>query len=172
MRFVRFAVALACVAGFAGCGGGSSPTGPSAPPPVAGAPTPAPEPTTPAPTPTPLAPDPAPTPTPAPPADAVLRSATIRGANGHAASGTARILREDGRHVLELGSDFRIDGGVNEVYLARRDDRVSSSDLFLGDLRSMSGRQRYSLPNDGGAYRYVIIWCRPFQIPIGRGELQ
>jgi hypothetical protein len=117
-------------------------------------------------------PDPVPTPTPTPPPDAVLRTASIRGANGHVASGTARILREGGRYVLELGSDFRIDGGVNEVYLARRDDGVSGSDRNLGDLRSLSGRQRYSLADDGGDYRYVIIWCRPFRIPIGRGELQ
>lgn len=171
MILVRAAVALVSVAGLVGCGGGSSPTGPSAPPPVAGSPpAPTPEPSTPAPTPTPPAPSPAPAPTPPP--DAVLRTASIRGANGHAASGTARILREDGRHVLELGSDFRIDGGVNEVYLARRDDGVSGSDRNLGDLRSLSGRQRYSLADDGGDYRYVIIWCRPFQIPIGRGELR
>jgi hypothetical protein len=110
--------------------------------------------------------------TPAPPADAVLRSATIRGANGHSASGSARILRENGAFVLELGADFRIDSGNNDVYLARRDDGVDSGDLNLGNMKALTGRQRYELPNDGSGYAHVVLWCRPFRIPIGRGELR
>jgi hypothetical protein len=110
--------------------------------------------------------------TPAPPADAVLRSATIRGANGHSASGSARILRENGAFVLELGADFRIDSGNNDVYLARRDDGVDSGDLNLGNMKALTGRQRYELPNDGAGYAHIVLWCRPFRIPIGRGELR
>ncbi len=162
-------MSLACIA--AGCGGGSSPTGPSAPPPVAGGPTPAPTPAPPAPSPA-ATPAPTPAPSPAPPPDAVLRSATIRGANGHSASGSARILRENGRFVLELGADFRIDSGNNDVYLAREGDRIDSRDLNLGNMRALTGRQRYDLPDDGSAYAHVILWCRPFRIPIGTGALR
>ena len=25
---------------------------------------------------------------------------------------------------------------------------------------------------DGGEYRYVMLWCRPFRVPIGVGELR
>ncbi len=149
------------------CGGGSSPTGPSAPP-VASTPTPAP----PAPPPPAATPAPSPSATPPPPADAVLRTAAIRGANGHSASGSARILRENGAFILELGADFRIDSGNNDVYLARRDDGVDSGDLNLGNMQALTGRQRYTLPNDGSAYGHVVLWCRPFRIPIGRGELR
>lgn len=137
-------------------GGGSSPTGPSTP------------------TPTPVAnptPTPAPTPTPTPSAT-VLRRAAIGGANGHSAGGTAEIVRIGATHTLELGDSFRIDTGSIDVYLANEADRVTGADLNLGNLQSRSGAQSYAMPNDGSGFRYVLLWCRPFRVPIGIGELR
>jgi Electron transfer DM13 len=166
---MRFPLSLVILTiGLANCGGGSSPSGPSNPTPTPGpTATPAPEPT-----PTP-APAPTPTPTPTPdPSPSVLRTATIRGANGHGASGSARIVSRSGQQVLELGADFRIDSGRNDVYLANNANGVSSSDLNLGDMKAVSGAQSYDIPGDGTGYRYVLLWCRPFQIPIALGELR
>jgi hypothetical protein len=100
----------------------------------------------------------------------IVRTATVRGANGHSASGSARILREGNRYVLELGADFRIDSGNTDIYLARQTDTVRAGDLNLGELRSLTGSQRYELPNDGSSYDFLVLWCRPFRIPIGVGE--
>lgn len=132
----------------AGCGGGPSPTGPSTPPPPAA---------------------PAPTPSAGP---TVLRRATVMGANGHAAGGTAEIVRSGGAFSLELRDDFRIDTGSIDVYLANQQDRVTGADLNLGDLRSRTGAQSYTLADDGSGFRYVLLWCRPFRVPIGIGELR
>ena len=151
------------------CGGGAPPTAPSAPsaPPVGPAPTPQPTPAAP---PTPI---PSPTPPPTPdPGPVVLRSATLDGANGHVASGMAEIVRRGSSHSLEFRNNFRIDGGVNEVYLARNPGLDMGGDLRVGDLAKLQGAQSYPLPGEGAAYRYVIIWCRPFRIPIGVGDLR
>lgn len=161
MRRPGLVVVVAVV--LAGCGG-TSPMAPS-PTPIAASPSPSPSPTAAA-TPTPAAtpsPDPGPT---------VLRTARIRGAAGHAASGTARIVREGGRYRLELLSDFRIDSDNNDVYLARQAETVGASDLNLGAMKSTRGAQSYDLPDAGGSYSHVVLWCRPFRIPIGVGELQ
>lgn len=156
----RGLIAVAVVV-LAGCGG-TSPMAPS-PPPTAASPSP-----TATPTPTPTA-----TATPTPDAGpTVLRTARIRGAAGHAASGTARIVREGGRHRLELLADFRIDSGNNDVYLARQAETVGGSDLNLGPMKATRGAQSYELPDAGGSYTHVVLWCRPFRIPIGVGELQ
>src|SRR5512134_2548020 len=104
-----------------------------------------------------------PTPTPVPagsPTQTVVRAATIRGANGHGASGTARILKLGDDYVLELGDDFRIDSGNNDVMLARQADARTGSDLNLGNMRALTGRQTYALPDDGGRYSHVLLWCR------------
>lgn len=151
------------------CGGGSSPAAPSVPQVNTPTPTPTPAATpTPAPTPTPT-----PAPTPAPAADGVVRSARMRGANGHSAGGNARIVRTGNRYKLEFGGDFRIDSGSIDVYLSRSDDSPASGDLNLGNLQSLTGAQSYDMgSDDGSAYRYVMLWCRPFRVPIGVGELQ
>lgn len=165
MRAVVLLVSL--VAMTACAGGGTSPTAPTTPPPAG--PTPAPTPT-PAPSPTP-APEATPTPTPTP-GPVVLRTARIHGANGHSTQGTARIVREGGSHRLELGSDFRIDSGNNDVYLTRSPSGIAGSDLNLGPMRALAGAQSYPMPGDGAAYGYVMLWCRPFRVPIGVGDLR
>jgi hypothetical protein len=146
MRWVPFLSLCALAA----CGG-TNPTAPTTPPEAS----------------SPAAPTPAPS-----PSTVVLRSAQIRGANGHSAAGTAEIVRAGTAHSLELRSDFRIDSGNTDVYLARGGNTVDmGSDLNLGSLRSLTGAQSYPMPDDGAQYRYVILWCRPFRIPIGVGEL-
>ena len=147
----------------AACGGG--PSSPTAPAPVS---TPVPTPT-PAPEPSPV---PVPSPTPDPTAAIVLRSAQIRGANGHGAMGTAEIVARGGAFTLELRSDFRIDSGRNDVYLTNSPNGITAADLNLGDMKSVSGAQSYAIPGDGSGHRYVLLWCRPFQVPIGVGELR
>lgn len=160
---MRYLVLVALSLMAATCGGGS-PTAPM----VATTPAPA---ATPAPTPAPAAtPTPAPTPAPGP---LVLRSASMSGANGHSAGGTVEIVRNGSSHTLEFRSDFRIDGGMNDVYLANSTDRPRSGDLNLGELRSRSGAQSYVISGgDGSGYSHVLIWCRPFQVPIGLGRLR
>jgi hypothetical protein len=111
-------------------------------------------------------------PPPSNPPPTPARTATVRGVNGHSASGSARLMQEGGSHVLELGDDFRIDSGNNDVMLTRQPDTRTSDDLNLGNMQSLTGRQRYTLPNDGSSYRYVMLWCRPFRVPIGVGELR
>ena len=155
-RLTLVLVALAVGA----CGGGS-PAGPSS---------------TPAPNPIPAAPQanptPAPGPTPAPNEVVVLRTAAMRGANGHSASGTARIVRQGDAHRLEFLADFSINNGNNDLFLTRGQNLDRSRDLFVGALANRTGAQRYALPNAGSEYRYVLIWCRPFAIPIGIGGLR
>lgn len=153
-------VLAVCVAA---CGGGSGPASPSAPPPTAA---------TPAATPTPApaaSPTPAVTPTPSSPT--ILRRANIGGAAGHSASGTAEIVRNGASFTLELRSDFRIDSGNNDVILTNSASSMDSG-LNLGDMKAVNGAQSYSMPNDASGFRYVILWCRPFRIPIGVGELR
>jgi hypothetical protein len=45
-------------------------------------------------------------------------------------------------------------------------------EINLGSTRARTGAQTYAMPNDGGRYRYVMLWCRPFRVPIGVGELR
>jgi hypothetical protein len=81
-------------------------------------------------------------------------------------------VSRSGQQVLELGNDFRIDSGRNDVYLTNSPNGISPRDLNLGDMKAVSGAQSYDIPGDSSGYRYVLFWCRPFQIPIALGELR
>ncbi len=120
----------------------------------------------------PLAATPAPSPVAVPSPDPTVRSASLTGASGHSASGTARIVARNGGFVLELGDDFRLDGGKTDVYLAGDRGTVRASDLNLGALGSRTGAQTFAMPDDGGRYPYVLLWCRPAKLVIGVGELR
>lgn len=159
----RFVLLLSSLA-FAACGGGS-PMSPSLPP------TPGPSPTpTPAPQPS-GSPSPIPSPTP-PPGPTVLRAAEMMGSAGHSAAGTVEIVRDGADHTLSFRDNFRIDIGSIDVYLSRSASLDMRRDLNLGALKSRTGAQSYRMPNAGGDYFYVLLWCRPFGIPVGLGRLE
>lgn len=157
----------------AACGGGSGPSGPSSAPPPSATPTPTPTATataTPAATPAPT-PVITPTPTPTPSGPTVLRRTSFSGAAGHSASGTAEIVRDGSSFSLEFRNDFRIDSGNNDVILTNSTSSMDGG-RNLGNMKSTSGAQSYSMSDGGSDFRYVILWCRPFRIPIGVGELR
>lgn len=148
MRRVAISTVPLMMLALAGCGG-ASPAAPTTTMPPVAAPSASPSPTA-----------------------TVLRRASIRGVNGHSAMGAARIERDGSSHMLHLGEDFRIDSGNTDVYLARNPGRVDGGDLNLGELRRLTGAQSYAMPDDGGQYAHLVLWCRPFRVPIGLGELQ
>ena len=159
------------ISSLAACGGSSGPSGPSTVTPPASTPAPTPTPTaTPAATPTPT-PVITPTPTPTPSGPTVLRRASFSGAAGHSASGSAEIVRDGSSFSLEFHNDFRIDSGNNDVILTNSTSSMDGG-RNLGNMKSLTGAQSYSMSDGASDFRYVILWCRPFRIPIGVGELR
>jgi hypothetical protein len=94
------------------------------------------------------------------------------GSNGHRSEGRVDIVNDGGAFRLEFRADFQVDRGTVDVYLSRQPDRLTESDRNLGDLRATSGAQSYALTDDGSGYSHVLLWCRPFRIPIAFGELR
>lgn len=171
MASIRWCGVFLLTLSLAACGGGSGPSGPSSAPPPSATPAPTPTPTaTPAATPT-ATPVVTPTPTPTPSGPTVLRRASFSGAAGHSASGTAEIVRDGSSFSLEFRNDFRIDSGNNDVILTNSTSSMDGG-RNLGNMKSLTGAQSYAMSDGGSDFRYVILWCRPFRIPIGVGELR
>lgn len=139
--------------GLFGCGGGGGGSTPTSPVPPEITPTP---------------------PAPPPVTGAVtLRRAAFRDVGGHHARGDAAIVMENGAFRLELAANFQTDSGsVVDLRLCRRSDRCTASDLDLGPIQARRGAQTYSLPDAAAQYPFVVVWCRPFQVPFGFGELR
>lgn len=99
----------------------------------------------------------------------------------HAGRGTANVYQvEDIGLVLRL-EEFEVEDGPDlHVYLTTQDtvENTSGVDLAdgldLGVLKGLSGDQNYELPAgiDLTAYKYVVIWCVPYQVAFAAAPLQ
>ena len=90
----------------------------------------------------------------------------------HSGSGSAEIVREGGRTVLQL-RDFETDAGPDlRLYLSTDDD--GSDFVDLGGLKGNSGNQQYDVPRDTALARFdtVLVWCRAFSVGFTSAELR
>ena len=107
-------------------------------------------------------------------ADVSLVRGAFRGADDHATSGTATVVRlAEGRRFLTF-TGFESDGGVDvRVYLVAGDGSGVSDHVELGRLKGNAGNQRYAIPADVDLSRYgtVVLWCVPFTVRVGVAPL-
>jgi hypothetical protein len=97
----------------------------------------------------------------------------VAGADGHAASGRATVVRgADGTRALTF-TDFDVDPGPGVVVYLSRDEGDVDDVIELGDLKGNVGDQQYEIPADAdlAAYDTVILWCVPFTTRIAVAAL-
>ena len=96
----------------------------------------------------------------------------------HPTQGLASIVEEDGVKYLQFNEDFQSDDGpALKVILHNSptvDLRVEEGEyISLGALQSVSGSQRYQIPDDVDVNQYqsVAIWCERFNATFGYAPL-
>lgn len=105
----------------------------------------------------------------------------------HETSGVARIVNDGGQFVLELDETFQTSpmGPDLVVVLHQSEDVIGGTEppafplqegeyVFLAELESFSGAQRYAIPADVNVddYQSAAIWCRRFNATFGAAALQ
>lgn len=104
----------------------------------------------------------------------VLSQGTFTGFDTlHRASGTARLIRTDGRVYVRFEDDFTVTNGPDLfVYLGDKDKYDPNANL--GRLKGNEGSQNYEIPSsiDLGGYSEVWVWCRAFSVPFGKAVLR
>ena len=94
------------------------------------------------------------------------------GSEGHMAAGKAEITEGmSGETVLKL-SDINMEKVPDGyVYLARGGDHMNG--VFVGRLKQFTGTVEFPIPMgvDPHEYDSVVIWCRQFNVEIGRAYL-
>ena len=97
-----------------------------------------------------------------------LGKGKFRGATGHVTSGSVTVKEQAGRYVIELASNFSLDGAPDPYVALGKGSGLVSGGL-IAVLKSNTGKQRYAVkitPALKGATE-VIIWCKKFSVPIG-----
>lgn len=96
----------------------------------------------------------------------------LMGSEGHMAAGKAEITEGmDGKNVLKL-TDIKVDKVPDGyVYLAKGGDYMSG--VELGKLEKFTGTVEFAIPMgvDPDKYDSVVIFCRKFDVEIGRAYL-
>lgn len=90
----------------------------------------------------------------------------------HQVSGKASWHKAVNTQTLLL-SNFSSDAGPDlKVYLSK--DQAASSFILLGDLKSTTGNQTYTIPNTATTadYKYILIWCQRFSVLFGSAKIQ
>ncbi len=99
-------------------------------------------------------------------------SGAFRGV-GHIGRGSVRFTMADGVGTLEFSSDFAVSGVPGPfVYLNTTTNANTGLPLRISALRSNTGAQRYTFQLPAGVnYRYVLIWCDPFNTAVAEAAL-
>lgn len=92
----------------------------------------------------------------------------------HKGTGTANIIETDDGPILIFEDNFKTTNGPDLfVYLSPNPAGESLGDFAsLGKLKSISGSQAYSLPENYKDYKTVVIWCRAFSTTFTTAELR
>ena len=101
------------------------------------------------------------------------RTGTFMGLTGHSVSGSFKLEMDGPNLVLTLNSDFNTQTGPGlYVYLSNMSENVSGGSE-LGELQAPTGMQQYTVPAgvEPGTYDHVIVYCKPFGVPFGTGQL-
>ena len=93
----------------------------------------------------------------------------------HNTTGTARIITENGKNVLELDQNFKTNKGPDLLVILHRQEKLPISGIqeqdyvTLGALQQVSGAQRYAIPENVkiADFASAAIWCRKFNATFG-----
>ncbi|NJO44076.1 MAG: DM13 domain-containing protein [Cyanobacteria bacterium CRU_2_1] len=118
--------------------------------------------------------------------ETVIKSGSFQSGE-HPTQGTARIVSQEGRNVLELDEAFQTSTSGPDLFviLHRSDNVLGSTEppiypltegeyVVLAPLQAYSGAQSYAIPDDINLneYQSAAIWCRQFNATFGAALLQ
>ncbi len=97
-------------------------------------------------------------------------------ANRYAVSGSVQLgYDQNGDLLLKFGSDFKTDNGPGVyIYLTTAPHSLTPDHIELGPILSVNGAQTYTVPAAVGLfqYDYVLVHCKPFNVPFGSARLE
>lgn len=91
----------------------------------------------------------------------------------HAGSGTAKLVRIDGKNYLRFEEDFTVTNGPDlYVGFGKNGEYIKGSELAA--LKGNVGSQNYELPSTviPGDIQEIWIWCKAFSVPFSKAVLK
>jgi hypothetical protein len=102
------------------------------------------------------------------------KSGSVATTSSYALSGDFELTNENGNLKLQFGNDYNASTALPGlyIYLTNNPNSVSGA-LEIGAVQVFSGEHNYTIPNVGlDDYRYVLYFCKPFNVKVGDGEIE
>ncbi|MCR9287286.1 MAG: hypothetical protein NXI23_07895 [Bacteroidetes bacterium] len=84
-------------------------------------------------------------------------------------------LKEDGSDlILEFANNYEASTALPGLYVYLTNNNTTTSNaLEIGKVATFSGAHSYTIPNTGiNDFKYVLYFCKPFNVKVGDGEIQ
>lgn len=97
------------------------------------------------------------------------KAGMLEGFKGHNASGKVALTKDDSGNSVLVLADIKVDKVPDGyVYLAKEGDYQKG--VELGMLKQFTGTVQFAIPKDVNTDEYdsVVIWCRKFDVGIGK----
>lgn len=105
------------------------------------------------------------------PTAALLSAGQLDGLGGHQASGRVALYRVGDGTVLRF-EDVDISGGAKpSVHLVPPGKHRPEGGIALGPLKAERGSFTYPVPSTVDRTWSVLVWCEPYDVPIGAADL-
>lgn len=102
------------------------------------------------------------------------KSGSVATTSSYALSGDFELTNENGDLKLQFDNGYNASTALPGlyVYLSNNPNSVSGA-LEIGAVQVFSGEHNYTIPNVGlDDYRYVLYFCKPFNVKVGDGEIE
>ncbi len=98
--------------------------------------------------------------------------AEVVGTVGHPASGTVRVVEDEGKTYIRYEEYTTINGPDIYVYLSK--DLDAKEFVSLGEVKATEGNINYEVPAtvDVADYPYVLTWCKAFGVLFNSADLR
>ncbi len=103
--------------------------------------------------------------------DVAQKSAAVLGTLAHPASGSVRIIENEGKTYVRYENFKTINGPDLFVYLSK--DKDAKDFVNLGALKATEGNINYKIPENVNIndYQYALVWCRQFGVLFNSADL-
>lgn len=104
-----------------------------------------------------------------------VRSATLMTVSSYPLDGTASLeMEDDGALYLRFSNDFNTTSALPGLYVYLSNNITTTANAHeIGPVTQFTGAQEYLLNASVSIsdYDYVLFFCKPFNVPVGNGQL-
>ena len=103
-----------------------------------------------------------------------IKNGSIVSTSSYLLEGDFTFFAEGDDVALEFGADYRASTALPGLYVYLSNNRNTINNAYeIGEVKIFEGAHQYKIRNTGlNDYKYVLYYCKPFNVKVGDGEIK